>query len=160
MRSASRRLASSRSRFSSRIFSSSARAVSSNSRCSVITFSAVLGQLVSSPLVAYAFARLKTRGRDALFVLVLSTMMLPSHVTMIPLFIVFKKLGWVDTYLPLILPNFFGSAYFIFLLRQFFLTIPRDLGDAAKIDGCGYFGTFSRIFLPLSKPALATVAIS
>jgi ABC-type glycerol-3-phosphate transport system permease component len=126
---------------------------------SVITFSAVLGQLLSSPLVAYAFARLQARGRDALFVLVLSTMMLPSQVTMIPLFVIFKQLGWVDTYIPLILPNFFGSAYYIFLLRQFFLTIPRDLGDAAKIDGCGYFGTFSRIFLPLSKPALATVAI-
>jgi multiple sugar transport system permease protein len=126
---------------------------------SVITFSAVLGQLLSSPLVAYAFARLKARGRDGLFILVLSTMMLPSQVTMIPLFIIFKNLGWVDTYMPLILPNFFGSAYFIFLLRQFFLTIPPDLGDAAKIDGCGYFGTFARIFLPLSKPALATVAI-
>jgi ABC-type glycerol-3-phosphate transport system permease component len=126
---------------------------------SVITFSAMLGQLLSSPLVAYAFARLQARGRDALFVLVLSTMMLPSQVTMIPLFVIFKRLGWVDTYIPLILPNFFGSAYYIFLLRQFFLTIPPDLGDAAKIDGCGYFGTFSRIFLPLSKPALATVAI-
>ena len=126
---------------------------------SAITFSAILGQLLSSPLVAYAFARLRARGKDALFTLVLATMMLPWQVTMIPLFLLYKTFGWVDTYVPLILPNFFGGAFFIFLLRQFFLTIPPELGDAAKIDGCGYFGTFSRIFLPLSKPGLATVAI-
>lgn len=126
---------------------------------STITVTAVVGQLVSSPLVGYAFARLRGRGKDALFMLVLSTMMIPSQVTMVPVFILFKLLGWVNTFLPLIVPNFFGSAYFIFLLRQFMLTIPPELGDAAKIDGCGYFGTFSRIFLPLSKPALATVAI-
>jgi multiple sugar transport system permease protein len=125
----------------------------------VVTLSAMLGQIMSSPLVAYAFARLKARGREALFTLVLATMMLPWPVTMVPLFLLYKTFGWVDTYIPLILPNFFGSAFFIFLLRQFFLTIPPELGDAAKIDGCGYFGTFSKIFLPLSKPGLATVAI-
>ncbi len=124
-----------------------------------ITLSAMLGQVLSSPLVAYAFARLKARGSNMLFVLVLATMMLPAHVTMIPLFIVFQSFGWIDTFLPLIVPNFFGSAYYIFLLRQFFLTIPADLADAAKIDGCGHFGTYWRIYLPMSKPALATVVI-
>lgn len=126
---------------------------------SIITGLAIVGQFLSSPLAAYAFARLRARGRDILFTLVLSTMMLPTQVTMIPQFIVFQKLGWVDTFAPLIVPNFFGSAYFIFLLRQFFLTISPELSDAAKIDGCGYFGIFARIFLPLSKPALATMAI-
>ncbi|MDI7276354.1 MAG: carbohydrate ABC transporter permease, partial [Anaerolineae bacterium] len=126
---------------------------------SVITVVSVIGQLLSSPLVAYSFARLRFRGKAVLFMLVLGTMMLPAQVTMIPVFILFKNLGWLDTFIPLMLPHFFGSAYFIFLLRQFMLTIPPELGDAAKIDGCGYFGTFSRIFLPLSKPALATVAI-
>lgn len=125
----------------------------------VITFSAVIGQLLSSPLVAYAFARLRARGKGALFTLVLATMMLPWQVTMIPLFLLYKTFGWVDTYVPLILPNFFGGAFYIFLLRQFFLTIPPELGDAAKIDGCGYFGTYTKIFLPLSKPGLATIAI-
>jgi ABC-type glycerol-3-phosphate transport system permease component len=125
----------------------------------VITVVSVIGQLLSSPLVAYSFARLRFRGKSVLFMLILATMMLPGQVTMIPVFILFKTFGWLDTFIPLTLPNFFGSAYFIFLLRQFMLTIPSELGDAAKIDGCGYFGTFSRIFLPLSKPALATVAI-
>ena len=125
----------------------------------VITFFTVCGQLVSSPLVAYGFARLKARASNVLFMLVLSTMMLPRQVTMVPLFVWFRKLNWVDTYYPLIVPAFFGSAYFIFLLRQFLLTIPPEMADAARIDGCGYFGTFSRIYLPLSKPALATVAI-
>ncbi|MCD6290433.1 MAG: carbohydrate ABC transporter permease [Anaerolineae bacterium] len=126
---------------------------------STITLAAIIGQLLSSPLVAYAFARLRARGKNVLFMLILGTMMLPSQVTMIPVFVLFKMLGWVDTFIPLILPNFFGSAYFIFLLRQFFLTIPPELADAAKIDGCGYFGTYSRIYLPLSKPALATMVI-
>jgi len=125
----------------------------------LITTFAVLGQLLSSPLVAYAFARLRARWRDALFILVLSTMMLPSQVTMIPVFVLFKLLGWVNTFKPLIVPNFFGSAFFIFLLRQFYMTISPELDDAAKIDGCGYFGIYSRIILPLSKPPLATVAI-
>lgn len=126
---------------------------------SVITFSAMIGQFLSSPLVAYAFARLRARGKGVLFTLVLSTMMLPAQVTMIPQFVLFKQLGLVDTFLPLIVPNLFGSAYFIFLLRQFFLTISPELSDAARIDGCEYFGIFARIFLPLSKPVLATMAI-
>ena len=125
----------------------------------IITSLAVLGQLISSPLVAYGFARLRSRFRDPLFILVLSTMMLPSQVTMIPVFVLFRLLGWVDTFKPLVVPNYFGSAFFIFLMRQFFMTITPELDDAAKIDGCGYFGIFTRILLPLAKPALATVAI-
>lgn len=125
----------------------------------VITVLSVIGQSISSPLVAYSFARLRFRGKNLLFMLVLGTMMLPAQVTMIPVYLLFRQLHWIDTFLPLVVPQFFGSAYFIFLLRQFMLTIPSELGDAAKIDGCGYFGTFSRIFVPLSKPALATLAI-
>jgi multiple sugar transport system permease protein len=124
-----------------------------------ITLLAVAGQLLSSPVIAYGFAKLRARARNVLFVLLLSTMMLPYHVTMIPVFLVYRKFNAIDTYWPLILHNFFGAPYYIFLLRQFLLTIPQELSDAAKIDGCGYFGTFARIFLPLSKPALATVAI-
>ena len=93
------------------------------------------------------------------FVLLLATMMLPGQVTMIPMFVLFKELGWINTYLPLTVPYFFGGAFYIFLLRQFFLTIPRELSEAAKIDGCSEFFIYARIFLPLSKPALATLAI-
>ena len=126
---------------------------------SLITFGAVIGQMVSAPMVAFAFARLRARHKETIFVLILATMMLPWQVTMIPLFIWFKNFGLIDTFVPLILPNFFGGAFYIFLLRQFFLTISPELMDAAKIDGCGYFAIFFRIYLPLSKPALATVAI-
>jgi len=126
---------------------------------SLITFAAVIGQLVSSPMVAFAFARLRARGKTTLFILILATMMLPSQVTMISTFLGFKAFGLVDTFVPLILPNFFGGPFYIFLLRQFFLTISPELADAAKIDGCGYFQIFTLIYLPLSKPALATVAI-
>ncbi len=126
---------------------------------SLITFGAVIGQLLSSPMVAFAFARLRARNKEALFILILATMMLPWQVTMIPLFLGYKTVGLVDTFVPLILPNFFGGAFYIFLLRQFFLTISPELADAAKIDGCGYFQIFTKIYLPLSKPALATVAI-
>jgi ABC-type glycerol-3-phosphate transport system permease component len=126
---------------------------------SVITFLSVIGQLISSSLVAFGFARLKARGKGLLFMLVLSTMMIPSQITMIPIFVLFKLLNWVDSFKPLIIPNFFGGAFFIFLLRQFYMTIPIELDDAAKIDGCSYFGIYTRIILPLTKPALATVAI-
>lgn len=126
----------------------------------LITGLGVLGQLLSSSVVAYGFARLRFPGREFLFLLVLSTMMLPPQVTMIPVFIIFRSLGWVDTFKPLIVPAFFGGgAFFIFLLRQFFLTIPKDLEDAARIDGCGTFRIFWQIILPLAKPALITVAI-
>ncbi|MCX7796293.1 MAG: carbohydrate ABC transporter permease, partial [bacterium] len=125
----------------------------------LITFLSVIGQLISSSLVAFGFARLRARGKDLLFMLVLSTMMIPSQITMIPIFVLFKLLNWVDTFKPLIIPNFFGGAFFIFLLRQFYMTIPIELDDAAKIDGCSYFGIYTKIVLPLTKPALATVAI-
>lgn len=127
---------------------------------SFIVVTVLIGTILSASFVAYGFARIKARLRDVLFILVLSTMMLPSQVTMIPLYIIFQKIGWVDTYKPLIVPAYFGgSAFFIFLLRQFFLTIPKELDDAAKIDGCGFLGIYWRIILPLAKPALATVAI-
>lgn len=126
----------------------------------VITFSTMLGQILSASLVAYGFARLRARGRDLLFMLVLATMMIPSQVTMIPTFILFSLLGWVNTFKPLIIPSYFGGgAFFIFLLRQFYMTIPLELDDAARIDGCGYFDIYWRILLPLIKPGLATVAI-
>ncbi len=103
---------------------------------------------------------MKFKYRDALFILVISTMMIPPQVTLIPTFIMYAKLHWVDTLKPLIVPSFFGGgAFFIFLLRQFFLTLPSELEDAAKIDGCGPFGIFRNVALPLSKPALATVAV-
>jgi len=119
----------------------------------------MVGTLLSSSIVAYGFARLRARGRDVLFMILLSTMMIPPQVTMIPVFALFKLLNWTDTFKPLIIPNFFGGAFFIFLLRQFYMTIPIELDDAAKIDGCSYLSIFSRIILPLTKPALATVAI-
>lgn len=118
---------------------------------------ATTGVTVSSSLVAYGFARLNFRGRDALFVLVLSTMMLPAQVTLIPQYLIFNKLHWIDSLKPLVVPPWFGSAFDIFLLRQFFLTIPRELDEAAILDGCDYFGILWRIMLPLSKPAVVTV---
>ncbi len=114
------------------------------------------GQVATSALAAYAFARLKFPGRDKIFFGYLATMMIPGAVTMIPVFILLRHLGWIDTCKALILPGIF-TAYGTFMLRQFFLTLPKDLEDAAKIDGCGYFGIFWRILLPLSKPALATL---
>ena len=115
-----------------------------------------LGQVATSALCAYAFARLKFPGRDKLFFAYLATMMIPGAVTMIPVFILLQYFGWIDTYKAVILPGMF-TAYGTFMLRQFFLTLPKDLEDAAKIDGCGYFGIFWKIVLPLSKPALATL---
>lgn len=124
-----------------------------------VTILTVVGAALSSSIVAFAFARMRAPGRDTLFIVMLATIMLPAEVTMIPRFIIFRSLGWYDTLLPLIVPAFFGSAFFIFLFRQFFLTIPGDLEDAAKIDGCSPFRTFWQVFLPLSKPVLVTVAV-
>jgi multiple sugar transport system permease protein len=120
---------------------------------------AVLGELLSASLVAFSFARLRFPGRNALFVLVLATMMIPYPVTMVPTFLLFKNLSMVNTHLPLILPPWFGPAFSIFLLRQFFLTINTELDEAAKVDGGSEFLIYRRIIIPLSKPALATVAI-
>lgn len=119
----------------------------------------LLADVFVNALVAYGFARLRAKGKTVLFLIVLSTMMLPGQVTMIPVYILFAKLGWINTYRPLVVPAFFGSAFYIFLLRQFFRTVSKELDDASRIDGCGYFGTLWRIMLPLAKPALACVAI-
>lgn len=125
----------------------------------LLSFVTIIGHLASCTLIAYGFARLRAPGRDALFVVVLATMMLPYPVTMVPLYMLFKTLGWVNTFLPLTVPAFFGSAFYIFLLRQFFLTIPNDLEDAARIDGANTLQIIWHLILPLSTPALATVAI-
>ena len=118
-----------------------------------------LGSVASCSLAAYAFTRLRFAGRTPLFYLLLATLMIPYQVTMIPVFILMRSLGWVDTYYPLIVPWFLGGAFGTFLLRQFFLTIPAELDDAAKIDGCSAFGIYRRIYLPLAGPALTALAI-
>ncbi len=119
----------------------------------------IAGQVIGSSLVAFAFARLRWPGREFCFLLVLATLMIPPQVTLVPVFLVFKQLGWYNTLRPLWVPAFFGSAFYIFLLRQFMRTIPTDLEDSAKIDGCGFFGIYLRVILPLIKPALAAIAI-
>lgn len=125
-----------------------------------ITLFAMLGQILSASAVAYGFSRFRFPGREMLFFVVLSTMMLPWQVTIVPTFLLFRFMGWINTYFPLILPFFFGGgAFYIFLLRQFFMTIPKDLDEAAKIDGASSVRIFWNILLPLAKPALATVAI-
>jgi len=124
-----------------------------------IALPSVLGAVISSALVAYGFGRLRWRYRDVFFVICISTMIIPYQVTMIPLFIAFSKLDWVNTYYPMIVPSFFGIPYFIFVLRQFFLTIPQELSDAARVDGCSEWLILTKIILPLSKPALAVVAL-
>jgi ABC-type glycerol-3-phosphate transport system permease component len=117
------------------------------------------GTVLSCSLVAFSLAMMRWKGRDLLFYTLLATMMLPGQVTMVPLFVLFAKMGWVDTYAPLTVPHFFGGAFSIFLMRQFFLGIPRDLSDAARIDGCSPWGIYARIVMPLSKPVIATVAL-
>lgn len=124
-----------------------------------IAAGATVGQLLSCALAAYAFARMKFRGQSVLYFILLATMMIPPQVTMIPVFLIMKSLGWIDTLYALIVPAFFGGAFGTFLLRQFFATIPQDLEDAARIDGCGRFRIFWRIVLPLSRPALVTLAL-
>jgi multiple sugar transport system permease protein len=119
----------------------------------------VIGSVLSNALIAYSFARIRWRGRDALFAVTLSTMMVPFPVLMVPLYGVFKTLGWIGTLKPLWLPAFFGNAFNIFLMRQFFRTIPEELSEAARIDGCSEWGIFWRIILPLSRPVLAVVAL-
>lgn len=118
------------------------------------------GGVLSASLAGYAFARLRSGDREVLFVVVLSALMLPYTVTMIPQYVLFKHLHWINTFLPLWVPAWFGGgAFFIFLFRQFFLTIPAEVFEAARIDGCGYFDLYWRVLLPLSKPVLATAAI-
>ena len=125
----------------------------------VLTVGRLLPLLFSCSVVAFAFARLRARGRNVLFVIMLSTMMLPFQVTIIPLYIAFAKIHWVNTFKPLIVPSFFGIPFYIFMLRQFFLGIPLELDESARIDGASTFTIFWRIILPLSKPALAAMSI-
>lgn len=119
----------------------------------------VIGSTASSSFVAYGFSRVQWPGRDLLFIVVLATLILPVQVVLIPQFLLFRSLGWVNTYLPLIVPTFFGNAFFIFLFRQFYLGLPAELADAARIDGCNELLIYWRIILPLSRPVLATAAI-
>jgi multiple sugar transport system permease protein len=126
----------------------------------VIAFFSIVGTLFSNTPVAYAFARLKFPGRDLLFIIILATMMLPYQVTMIPIYLFFNDfLGWGNSFLPLIIPTFFANAYDVFLLRQFFRTIPEEMCDAARVDGASEWQIFTRIILPLSVPVLATVTV-
>lgn len=118
-----------------------------------------IGVTISSAIVAYGFSRIQWKGRNTLFFVCLATMMVPFQVTMVPLFIIFKNLGWVNTFFPLVVPAFFGVPYFIFLLRQFFMGIPQELSDAARIDGANELTTMLRIIFPLTKPALMVVAL-
>jgi len=117
------------------------------------------GQVLSSGLIGYAFARLRAPGKNVLFMIVLATMMIPAQITLIPQFILFKDLGWVNTFLPLIVPNFFSNAFNIFLMRQFVSRLPREVDEAAMMDGLGYFGVYRRIMLPMLAPALIAVGI-
>ena len=125
----------------------------------LITFFATIGTLLSSVLAAYAFARLNFKGRDALFSVLIASLILPFVVTMIPIYVMFSKIGWVNTLLPLIVPAFFGEAFFIFLLRQFFRTIPIELEDAARIDGAGRLRIIFQIMVPLARPSVVVVGI-
>ncbi|NJN84152.1 MAG: carbohydrate ABC transporter permease [Caldilineaceae bacterium] len=126
----------------------------------IITALVTSGTVITASLVAYSFARFEYRGRDILFMITLATIMLPAEVTLIPQFVLFHKLGWINTIKPLWVPHWFGGgAFAIFLMRQFFMTLPRDLDEAALIDGAGYLRIFWSILLPLCKPILATLAI-
>jgi multiple sugar transport system permease protein len=124
-----------------------------------IAIPVAIGTTLSSAFVAYAFSRLRWRGRDAVFYLILGTLMIPNWVTLVPLYILFNKMGWVNTYKPLIVPAFFGDPFSIFLLRQFFLRQPQELVDAARVDGASHLRVFLQIILPLSRPALVVVAL-
>jgi multiple sugar transport system permease protein len=125
----------------------------------IIVIFVEIGTILSCTMTAYAFARLQWWGRNTWFIVLLATMMLPFQVIMIPVYMIFRSLNWLDTWLPLIVPAFFGNPFFIFLLRQFFLGLPRDLEDAARVDGAGSLRILWQIFIPLSKPVLLTVAM-
>ncbi len=118
-----------------------------------------IGVVVSSVPPAYVLSRLQLKGRQTTFIIILSTMMLPGQVTMIPVYIIFSRLGWIPSFLPLIVPSFFASAFSIFLLRQFFTSIPDEISDAARIDGCSEFKLMMRIIVPLAKPAISAIAL-
>lgn len=125
----------------------------------ILVLFAVIGEIISTSLVSFAFGRLHWWGRDLLFAVLVATLFLPAQMTIIPLFLIWREVGWLNTLLPLIVPSWFGHAFYIFLMRQFIMTIPFELDDAARIDGCGTFRIYWNIVVPLSKPALATIAI-
>ena len=124
-----------------------------------VTLMGMLGVLISSSLVAFAFARMRWPGRDRLFVLMLATLMVPNHVTLIPTYVFYSKLDWINTFLPLLVPEWTGSPFIIFLMRQYMMTIPLEMDDAARIDGAGWFRLYSRIIIPLSWPVIGVAAI-
>jgi multiple sugar transport system permease protein len=125
----------------------------------VVTTLSVVGQILSCSLVGYAFAKLRFRGREAAFIVMIATMMLPAQVTMIPMFIMFRSFGWIDTFAPLVVPLFFGTPFFIFMFRQFFAQVPEALIEAARIDGAGHARIWWQIMLPICKPVIAITAI-
>ena len=125
----------------------------------IIAAFVIIGEILSSTFIAYGFAKLRFPGRDLLFTVLLATLMIPFVVKLVPLFVQFRKLDWINTFLPLIVPSFFGTPFSIFLMRQFFLTIPNELNEAARIDGANELRIWWQIYLPLSKPAIAVVAI-
>ena len=125
----------------------------------LVTVLTTAGTILSSSLVAYGFARFRFRGKNILFMILLATMMIPWDVTMIPQYMEFNLFGWINTLLPLIVPTWFGSAYYVFLMRQFYISIPDELCEAARIDGLNEFGIFSKIIFPLGKPGMATLTI-
>jgi len=125
----------------------------------ILVVFAMIGEVIATSLVSFSFGRLRWWGREVLFAVLVATLFLPSQMTIIPLFLLWKQVGWLNTLLPLIVPSWFGHAFFIFLMRQFVMTIPLELDDAARIDGCGTFRIYWNIIVPLSKPALATIAI-
>ena len=125
-----------------------------------IVVGVLVGRVLTASLVAYGFARLRFPGRGALFIVVLATMMIPYHVVLLPQYLIFRGLGWLNTALPIIVPNWFGGgAFFIFMLRQFFRSLNSEIDEAARIDGCGFFSTLWQIILPQSLPAIGTLAI-
>jgi multiple sugar transport system permease protein len=125
----------------------------------ILEIGIIVGRLISCTLIAYGFARLEAPGKNVLFAILLATLMLPAAVTLIPRFIIFNKIGWVNSYLPLIVPTWFGEAYAIFLMRQFFMTIPRELEEAARMDGANFIQIIIRIIVPLSMPVLIVILI-
>jgi len=125
----------------------------------LIVSTVMLGTLFSASFAAYGFARLRAPGRDFIFMLLLATLMLPGAVTLVPTYLMFNKIGWVNTFLPLIAPAFFGNAFYVFLMRQFYITIPRELEESAMMDGATIYQIWWHIMLPLSGPVLATIAV-
>lgn len=125
----------------------------------IIVIANICGALISNSLIGYGFARLRWPGRDKVFMIVIATMILPYQVTLIPVYLMYTKIHWVGTFLPLIVPGFFGNPFFIFLMRQFLVGIPKEITESARIDGANEFTIFLRLIMPISKPVLATVAI-